>query len=1494
MNKKVFFPYYWIVDEEEREYTIIRIYGLDIDNKSVCVMINDFTPYVYLELPDNINWTIKYAQLIINTINDKLKEKRPVVTKLVYKKRLYGVYKDIENEDRLFPYIFLAFYSVYDIASLRTITYRPIYIDTMGFIKLKMHEDNANPRLQLSCLRGISPADWIEFDGNPKIKKFKITTCDNEYQISWKDLNPNNDIKTLPKPLILSFDIEVNSSVNGSMPKYFRPDDKIFQISMVLGVQGSEPKTYKKFLITLGEPDKQMGEDIEIIYCFTEAELLSEYSKFIKKYNPNIIIGYNIFEFDIDYMIKRSKEISCVKDFFNQGFNKNVTGKVKEISWSSSAYKNQKFLYLDSEGRLFIDMLPVIRRNYSFSVYKLKTVADFFLGETKDPLTAKGIFKCYKLGMKGWNSDNCDEKVKGTKAMSIVGKYCVQDSVLVLKIFEKTQTWISLVEMAKVCNTEIFHLFTQGQQLKIFQQVYKKCFDENYVVEKNAYICKDNEQYTGAHVFDPIKGVHDDVIPLDFCLTGDTLVNLSNGYSKKLKNFIGGEKILCYNEELKTITESEVLNLQIKGEKETIKIFLQDGRTVECTPDHKFLCDDGTWVEAQFLENKYVLCGPQNPKDKIKDDENNWNLGDFNLKEKREQTLAFSRILGYLLSDGCIYKSNRRCCAEAYLGTLIDAEMFLEDIKKIIPTMTKIRKRNGNNCKGSEIKGQTYVITLPEKLANIIHKLKNIIIGKRCSQKMQLPDFINSKYCPLSIIREFLAGLFGGDATAPYYQNSGKFGYISFKWTIIEKYKESMNLTMKNIIDLLYRFNIQCNLVNCVKVKYEKNSIKPKDYLINPRWDYYFSIKNDYTYLFANLIGFRYCINKNYKLNIVSLFIKMSLKVRDQFNFVINTTNDFIKEKIGDNTLARKKGQVTFKDCLDLARKELTKNEIPLNNLVLASVNNINYFRGEIQKGKTRRISLRYRKGFINETRFLEETDTKKWFNKREYIIKNDSKKLPTFKQKVIGIKNNGIKKVYDIEVKDHHNFIANGTIVHNCSLYPSIMIAYNICFSTWVEDNSNIPDEDCNIIEWDDHYNCSHDTTKRISKKVICVLGRRYRFIKEPLGVLPSLLKNLLDARNNVKKQIKDLSNEIKNNLDPKQLEDIERTMVVLDKQQLALKVSCNSVYGAMGVKRGKLPFMPGAMCVTAIGRKSIKKVAKIAQEKHNATLIYGDTDSTYLQFPWIKTKGELWDHSIEVAKDITTYFPNPMNLAFEYIIYTRFLILTKKRYMSLTCGKDGVVSKEINSKGVMLKRRDNSKVVRDIYKNIIMNVFNKIPKEIILNYLIDNIMKLFTNFYEISEFIITKSVGEINEYKIRPLPTDPIKRKMRLKYLKCDEQNYCIKALPANAQLLLKMQSRGENVGAGTRLEFVIIDIGDIKAKNFEKIEDANYFIRNSSILKLDYLYYVKQLVIPIDQVLESVYGIKNYVDGIYKKLKVTYELRKKVIQDLNEYNSPIKLVE
>jgi DNA polymerase elongation subunit (family B) len=88
--------------------------------------------------------------------------------------------------------------------------------------------------------------------------------------------------------------------------------------------------------------------------------------------------------------------------------------------------------------------------------------------------------------------------------------------------------------------------------------------------------------------------------------------------------------------------------------------------------------------------------------------------------------------------------------------------------------------------------------------------------------------------------------------------------------------------------------------------------------------------------------------------------------------------------------------------------------------------------------------------------------------------------------------------------------------------------------------------------------------------------------------------------------------------------------------------------MYGALGVKRGYLPLMPGAMCVTYMGRTNIQKVSRDIQELHQGKLIYGDTDSNYVCFPHLTTAQETWAYALKVADEISVQFPPPIRIDF------------------------------------------------------------------------------------------------------------------------------------------------------------------------------------------------------------------------------------------------------
>ena len=110
------------------------------------------------------------------------------------------------------------------------------------------------------------------------------------------------------------------------MPNSGKPSDKIFQISCVLcrygGSNSNKELGVSKILLTLGSPlQNDVGKDVKIIKSDTEDDLLLSFQKLVSKEQPNIVIGYNIFNFDIPYLLKRAKLNGSYSDFIMMGCN---------------------------------------------------------------------------------------------------------------------------------------------------------------------------------------------------------------------------------------------------------------------------------------------------------------------------------------------------------------------------------------------------------------------------------------------------------------------------------------------------------------------------------------------------------------------------------------------------------------------------------------------------------------------------------------------------------------------------------------------------------------------------------------------------------------------------------------------------------------------------------------------------------------------------------------------------------------------------------------------------------------------------------------------------------------------------------------------------------------------------------------------------------------------------------------------------------------------
>ncbi|CAG8652886.1 1903_t:CDS:10, partial [Paraglomus brasilianum] len=373
-------------------------------------------------------------------------------------------------------------------------------------------------------------------------------------------------------------------------------------------------------------------------------------------------------------------------------------------------------------------------------------------------------------------------------------------------------------------------------------------------------------------------------------------------------------------------------------------------------------------------------------------------------------------------------------------------------------------------------------------------------------------------------------------------------------------------------------------------------------------------------------------------------------------------------------------------------------------------------------------------------------------------------------------------------------------------SLYPSIMIAHNICYTTLLSPQ----DVDILKLRADVDY---------------IVTPNNARFAKKHLrkGLLPTILEDLLTARKRAKADLK------------KETDPFKRA--VLDGRQLALKLSANSVYGFTGATAGKLPCLEISSSVTAYGRQMIERTKQELESQftqsngyqHDIEVIYGDTDSVMVKFG-VNDLKETMRLGKEAADYVTAKFIKPINLEFEKIYYP-YLLISKKRYAGLYWTRPEKWDK-LDTKGIETVRRDNCLLVQNVIETCLRKILIDRDVKGAEEYTKRTIADLLQNKIDMSQLVITKALSK-----------------------SVTLQDYAGKQ--AHVELAERMRKRdaGSAPTLGDRVAYVIVKASK-GAAAYEKSEDPIYVLENN--IPIDTKYYLEnQLSKPLLRIFEPILG-------------------------------------
>lgn len=261
------------------------------------------------------------------------------------------------------------------------------------------------------------------------------------------------------------------------------------------------------------------------------------------------------------------------------------------------------------------------------------------------------------------------------------------------------------------------------------------------------------------------------------------------------------------------------------------------------------------------------------------------------------------------------------------------------------------------------------------------------------------------------------------------------------------------------------------------------------------------------------------------------------------------------------------------------------------------------------------------------------------------------------------------------------------------------------------------------------------------------------------------------------------------------------------------------NSSYGFLGATTGYFPLIEGAASVTYYGREAIMKSISLVESKYSgAEVIYGDTDSVFIDFHEKDLK-IIFEKAHDAEKFITSNFPPEMKIEMDHC-YSPLLLKTKKKYSFTIVDQDGTALKE-GSKGDINKRRDNCDAARDIYTLTETLIKTGASQDHILYEINNKILDIYRGLVPLHNFVIYKGLKQLIE-----------------EYKNC----------AGHVLFAKRLQDRGNVMGAGTRLEYVFIKKRGKELKSGERMEDWTYFLMNRAKenLQIDYGYYIEHNVL------------------------------------------------
>lgn len=472
--------------------TCARFFGITEEGHLVLCNVTGFLHYLYVPAPKGF---FKEQHLAKFTAYLQGEYQGIHAVEMVLKESIWGYNKNLKT-----PFLKVVVSDARHITKVRTgLEKGDVRFENL-FPPQNMTYDNINYLLRLMVDCKITGMSWLTL---PKGKYTMVdpllatSACQIECMVDYRNIisHPSEGEWLKMAPLrILSFDIEC-AGRKGVFPE--AEVDPVIQIANVVLKYGeSRPFIRNVFTVNLCAPI--IG--LEIFANDTEEEMLMKWKDFVVRLDPDVIIGYNTANFDIPYLLDRARALG-LRNFPYFGRLPSVKQEIKEAVFSSKAYGTRENKVVNIDGRMQLDLLQFVQREYKLRLYTLNLVLAHFLGEQKEDVQHSIIT----------DLQNGNRETRRRLAV-----YCLKDAYLPLRLLEKLMCLVNYTEMARVTGVPFSYLLLRGQQIKVISQLFRKCLEDNIVVP-NMKLENTNEEYEGATVIEPVRGYYSmPIATLDF------------------------------------------------------------------------------------------------------------------------------------------------------------------------------------------------------------------------------------------------------------------------------------------------------------------------------------------------------------------------------------------------------------------------------------------------------------------------------------------------------------------------------------------------------------------------------------------------------------------------------------------------------------------------------------------------------------------------------------------------------------------------------------------------------------------------------------------------------------------------------------------------------------------------------------------------------------------------------------------------------------------